>query len=66
MLVAKVILILLKINYNILICTRKSHNLSTSCACDKCAAKMKTTCEILGFYKAPASLLTRHYLYECL
>ena len=27
--------------------TQKSHYLSTSCACDKCLAKMKTTCEIL-------------------
>ena len=44
------------INYNIGIYIRKSHNLSTSCACDKCVARMRTTCEIQLFYKAPASL----------
>ena len=55
-LVAKVILILLKINYNIGIYTTKSHTLSTSFSCDKYFAKIKTICEMLRFHKAPASL----------
>ena len=32
---------------NVEIYTGKSHNLSTSCTCVKCVAKMKTICEIL-------------------
>ena len=42
-------------NYNIEICTRISHHLSTSCACDKCVATMKTN--IVKYLFNPQMLL---------